>query len=379
METCCRYPSSVRIGSLRRLRSLVVAALTTMAFGCGGGVLPEASFRELAGVPADHGLVPGDRIAVGSGESEEHGNVVIHCPADSPACVIVVAADGSVGFDPGGGVPAVRYRAPVPGSVQEALEQRLEASTLPVAVVFGGGVATCAALGCPVTDAILVDRPGDRDIRRPGEVHPRDLSGFDRLELRRGIALGRKARPSTIGGRPTFHRAFGAWMDHGFFLVETFTAPEQFIYRTAWFGNASHSGPMAPPGGTATWSGIMSGVKISPSGDTAAFVHGDSAVTVSGLDTGGDVSVEIAFTGIVNEATGTRIGDMVWRNLPLRGQAFGTDDVLFDDGAGYFRDGNFGAAAEGSVYGHVYGPGHGEVGGLFHRDGIAGAFAARRD
>ena len=40
---------------------------------------------------------------------------------------------------------------------------------------------------------------------------------------------------------------------------------------------------------------------------------------------------------------------------------------------------SFGAAAEGSLYGRLYGPGHEEVGGLFHRDGIAGAFAGKRD
>ena len=66
---------------------------------------------------------------------------------------------------------------------------------------------------------------------------------------------------------------------------------------------------------------------------------------------------------------------MVWRGLPLEGREFGTDGVLFDDGAGYFRSEGFGAAAEGSLYG----PGHDEVGGPFHRNGIAGAFAGKRD
>ncbi|MCY4551027.1 MAG: hypothetical protein OXC28_21955 [Defluviicoccus sp.] len=85
------------------------------------------------------------------------------------------------------------------------------------------------------------------------------------------------------------------------------------------------------------------------------------------------------FTNIVNEATGAGIGDMVWRLLPFQGREFGTDNVLFNDGAGYFRDASFGAAAQGSIYGRLYGPGHEEVGGLFHRDGIAGAFAGKRD
>ena len=382
METDFRHSLPVRIGTPRRLRSLAAAGLAAVASGCAGdGALPEppASFRDLSGVPADHGLAPGDRIAVGSGTSEERGNVAIHCPADTLACTIVVATDGSVGYDPGGGVPAVRPRAPAPEAVREALERRLEASTWPVATGFGGGVATCAALGCPVVDAIHVDRPADDGARRPGEVRPRDLSGFERLEPRRGIALAKKARPSVEDGRPAFHRAFGAWVDHGFFLVETFTAPGDFMYRTAWFGDARHTGPAASPAGAGTWSGVMSGVETSPSGDTATFVQGDSAVTVSKLDAGAAVSVHVALTNIVVAGTGARIGDMIWRDLPLRGRAFGTDDVLFDDGAGYFRDESFGAAAEGSVYGRLYGPEGEDVGGLFHRDGIAGAFAARRD
>ena len=81
----------------------------------------------------------------------------------------------------------------------------------------------------------------------------------------------------------------------------------------------------------------------------------------------------------MNQETGAVIGDMVWRGLPLQGREFGTDNVLFNDGAGYFPDESFGAAAQGSIYGRLYGSGHEEVGGLFQRNGIAGAFAGKRD
>ena len=107
--------------------------------------------------------------------------------------------------------------------------------------------------------------------------------------------------------------------------------------HTTWFGDASHSGPLASPGDAATWSGVMSGVEASPSAGPGAFVHGDSAITVSGLAAGVEVSVDVAFTNIVNEDTGAGIGDMVWRGLPLQGREFGTGDVLFDDGPGIFR------------------------------------------
>ena len=374
------------LGKIRRISLLAAAAsFVAMASGCAGdGGQPALTdnVRALAGVTADHGLDPGSRITVGSGMAEDRGNVTIHCPADTPACEVVVAADGSVGYDPAGGVPAIVPLSPAPDSVADLLRRRLYDSTWPVAVSFGGGIATCEALGCPVADAIHVDRPAAGGARHPTDDHRPDLSGFELLEPRRGIALASKAQTVVEGRRSAFHRAFGAWMDHGFFLVETFTMQGDAglgHYRTAWFGDASHAGPLTSPGDSATWSGVMSGVESSPSGGPGAFVQGDSAIVVSGLAAGAGVTVDVAFTDIVNEDTGAGIGDMVWRGLPLQGREFGTDSVLFNGGAGYFRDGSFGAAAEGSLYGRLYGPGHEEVGGLFRRDGIAGAFAGKRD
>ena len=376
------FPVSIRVSRRVSLVATAVSvSLVGMMSGCAGSggqpARPEV-VRALADVTADHGLDPGSRIVVESGVSEERGNVTIHCPADTPACVVVVSADASVGYDPGGGIPAIVPRPPVPDSVEQLLRRRLLDSTWPVAVSFGGGVATCAALGCPVVDAIHVDR---RDAGHPSDDHQPDLSGFEPLEPRRGIALASKARPVVQGQRSAFHRAFGAWMDHGFFLVETFAMngdPGLSHYQTTWFGDASHSSPLASPGDTATWSGVISGVESSPSSGSGAFVHGDSAITVSGLAVGAKVLVEVAFTNIVNEDTGARIGDMVWRGLPLQGREFGTYSVLFNDGAGYFRDESFGVATQGSLYGRLYGPAHEEVGGLFHRNGIAGAFAGKR-
>ena len=375
----------VRIGVSRRVVLLPVAvSFVAMMSGCAGDggqpAQPEV-VRALAGVTANHGLPPGTRITVESGMAEERGNVTVHCPADTPACEVVVAADGSVGYDPSGGVPAIVPQSPAPDSVEDLLRRRLYDSTWPVAVSFGGGVATCQALGCPVVDAIHVDRPAAGVARHPSDDHQPELSGFEPLEPRRGIALASKARTVVEGQRSAFHRAFGAWMDHGFFLVETFTmhGDAGSRYHTTWFADASHSGPLASPGDTATWSGVMSGVEASPSSGSGAFVHGDSDITVSGLAGGVEVLVHVAFTNIVNGETGAGIGDMFWRGLPLQGREFGTDNVLFNDGAGYFRDGSFGAAAQGSIYGRLYGPSHEEVGGLFHRNGIAGAFAGKRE
>ena len=112
----------VRIRDFRRF-SLLAAALSFMAMmsGCagdGGQPAQPEDVRALAGVTADHGLDAGSRITVGSGMAEDRGNVTIHCPADTPACAVVVVADGSVGYDPSGGMPAIVPRSPEPNAVE---------------------------------------------------------------------------------------------------------------------------------------------------------------------------------------------------------------------------------------------------------------------
>ena len=358
--------------SLRR--GLCLAFLVAVLSGCAGGNADsglQEVVRVFAGVPANHGLTPGARIAIGAGSAEERGNVIIHCPADAPACVVVVGTNGSLGYIPSGGVPAIRLRAQAGEPVEEALSRRLEVAAWPIVSSFGGAVATCAAIGCPVIGAIHVDRTWvDGDLP--------DLAGFERLESRRGIALARKE--AVPGEGAAYHRLFGGWMEHGFFLIETFGAglEESFVYETFWFGDASHTGPVTAKGGTATWSGIVSGVATATPGDAGTFVHGDATVRVNGLGAVGEASVEVLFGNLVREDSGAGVADMAWRGLRLQGRSFGTDDVLFNDGAGYFPKAGFGTASGGSLFGHVYGPNGEEVGGLFHRDGIAGAFAAGR-
>ena len=162
---------------------------------------------------------------------------------------------------------------------------------------------------------------------------------------------------------------------------KTSSEPEgrDFTYNTYWFGDASDTAPMTALSGNASWSGIMAGVTDGSSGNGGAFVHGDANLTVAGLAAAGEASVNVEFTNIVRE-DGASLADMVWQELPLQSRSFGTDDVRFrETDRGYARRASFGAQAEGSLFGHVYGPNGGEIGGLFHWDNIAGAFAVKRD
>ena len=268
------------------------------------------------------------------------------------------------------------HPAPPDRTVEDILTQRMTAATAPVVTGFGGDVAVCLALGCPVVDGIHVDT-STGDVARPP-----DLSAFERLEPRRGIDRATRSYRRGPLNDPVSYRAFGAWTEHGFFIVETSLSAEsrEFAYHTYWFGDGGGTAPVTGAGGSASWSGIMTGVTDGSSGDDGTFVHGDADLTVTGLAAADGASVDVRFTDIAREEDGTALDDMVWRGLPLRGRSFGTNDVRFrESGRGYFRGASFGAQAEGSLFGHVYGPNGEEVGGLFHRDNVAGAFAAKRN
>ena len=266
--------------------------------------------------------------------------------------------------------------APPAHAVETTLLQRMAAATDPVVTSFGGDVAVCQALGCPVVNGIHVDPSTGDGMRLP------DLSGFERLEPRRGIDRVTWSYRQERLNDPVSRHAFGAWAEHGFFIVETSLSEQsrEFTYNTYWLGDAGDTAPVNAMSGSASWSGIMTGVTDGSSGDGGAFVHGDADLTVTGLAARDKASVTVAFTGITREDNGASLADMVWRGLPLQGRSFGTDDVRFRDAdRGYARRASFGARAEGSLFGHVHGPNGEEVGGLFHRDNITGAFAAKRD
>ena len=97
--------------AVRRVLTTVLApvVLAVVLAGCGGGG-EGASPRPVDPVPvllpAGHGLTPGT-ITVAPGTLEEHGNVVLTCPAGRAACVLTALADGTAVYDPRGGRPGV--------------------------------------------------------------------------------------------------------------------------------------------------------------------------------------------------------------------------------------------------------------------------------
>ena len=328
----------------------------------------------LPGVPADYGLGPMDVVRVRPGASERRGNVEISCPAGGAACVVSVSDDGTVEYDRTGGRPAIAPWTPAPEEIDDILNRRARKTRLPDIFSFGGAVVTCKALGCPVPEAIHVDHAF--------RVHGRfDFSGFEFIGRRGQVSLAGKTRVSEQAGHSSSHRSLGGWMEHSFFLVEAVNAghPSEFVWRTYSMGYSANTSPDVSVSGTATWSGIMSGVVTSRSRHAGSFVAGDAVVTITDLESSSDASVDVEFGNIVREDTGTELGNMTWKSLALNGGGFGTGNVVHNRGGGYFGENGDRISRGEGIFGQFYGKNHEEVGGLFNRHGIAGAFAARRE
>ena len=100
----------------------------------------------------------------------------------------------------------------------------------------------------------------------------------------------------------------------------------------------------------ATWAGSMVGVDEA----TGDRVAGDAMIDV---DDFADPDVDISLTGIVG-ANGGTWAPLRWENVPLAAGGFRSSDT------------------SGFVSGLLYGPDHEEVGGVFERDRLRGAYGA---
>ena len=268
---------------------------------------------------------------------------------------------------------------PAPEAIQVALDTVIDSADAEV-FSFGGAVATCQALSCPQAERIYV--------RRGRTAAVADTSGFEFTETRRGVSLAKKEGRLRHGMGSTHYRSLAGWMEHGLFLVtarETSAHGSTMVdYEVLSIGDSSGTNPAAPAIGSATWSGTMAGfVESAASGDPAApgdgdsFVDGDARITLPGLATGAPATVDVLFSNIVDRGTGARRADMAWDGVRLTDGAFGSPEVIAPILA---SDTDIRGKSIGTgIYGRFHGPGHEEVGGVFRRDGITGAFGAGRD
>ena len=136
---------------------------------------------------------------------------------------------------------------------------------------------------------------------------------------------------------------YGHWLDHSVFaMVDDSVAVS--------FGGSPGTNPAGIGGGI--WKGALVGKDT----QTGERIEGDAVIDI------GDFArpdVDIALTGI-EDARGRARADLHWESLPVVQGAFQARNMA------------------GSIEGRFYGSDHREVGGIFERDRLIGAFGASR-
>lgn len=144
-------------------------------------------------------------------------------------------------------------------------------------------------------------------------------------------------------------------MDYSFFTINLweFERTAWQVWNSASVGVESGSNPLS---GSAIWTGAMVGRLTDGYGneEPGALVLGDSRLTFDFARN----DIDVAFTGIRSD-NDEAYPDITWDNIPV-------------------QDEMFGSSRGGYVTGTFYGPGHEEVGGVFERNQIVGAFGATR-
>ena len=201
------------------------------------------------------------------------------------------------------------------------------------------------------------------DMTRRGGIQP--------LAERQGVSLASTHSRGITGNAFDY----GGWMEYSFFLVavwnpinnDPFNPSEQVFADVFSVGNAPGNNPVS---GSATWSGAVVGVDASEADSKGNVIIGDATIRIGNF---ASPAVDVLFTGLVDQATNISRSDMSWRGLPVRNGAFDHNGDL-SVGVAFGDRGN----AFNSLTGRFYGSNHEEVGGIFIRDQIVGAFGGKR-
>ena len=209
-------------------------------------------------------------------------------------------------------------------------------------------LSECSEARCTVTDPAT----GRSQAVRISDIELVN-DGTEALGTKHGVTLS--ATASEHMGREV--TAFGAWMDHSGFSVQTTGQTVGDIAVDSRNGIAGGILTGARPAGSATWRGLMVG-RPATGEDRHDRLLGDAVLSYD-MDAG---ALDAAFTGIVN----------IDRNA-----AHSTTVVRFVDVA-VGAQGTFAAGEPGdSIQGAFHGPVHAETAGVFEHSNIVGAFGAR--
>ena len=143
--------------------------------------------------------------------------------------------------------------------------------------------------------------------------------------------------------RGDFANLYGQWMDDSVFIIVDDSVAVSF-------GGSPGTNPAALGG--AIWRGTLVGVDTW----TRDRIEGDAVIDI---DDFARPDVDIAFTGI-EDTHGRSRAELRWEDIPVVNGTFQMQD------------------ADGAIEGQFYGSNHQEVGGIFDRDQLTGAFGASR-
>ena len=188
-----------------------------------------------------------------------------------------------------------------------------------------------------------------------------ESSELDLLGDRRGVSL---VVENASTDNVDVH-VYGGWLDHSLFATESVLLksdlfPDQgaTVVLNYSFGSSTGENPRAADA-SARWEGLMLGRDMRAGPGRGQVVRGDAGVTVE--FGGAAITADVAFTDLVNMETGDPRNDMAWHGMAVEDSDFARRNAPDD-----------------TILGRFYGPGEEEVGGIFERDGIAGAFGGRR-
>ena len=192
-----------------------------------------------------------------------------------------------------------------------------------------------------------------------------NLVGFDSnsqaVMVDRGVTLIQsEAAAGQNDGTHLAFQSYGGWLTNSVFGVELLDVTESATttnrFTSFSFGNDSGS---RPTGASAfQYTGVMVGTDTT----TGDIIHGDA--TVQYFTSSANVLHDITFSGVKNlnngnDVTFGAVTRLNFQNIPL-------------DNNGSF------ASTNGNIKGAFYGDNHDEVGGIFSRDNIIGAFGGAK-
>ena len=148
------------------------------------------------------------------------------------------------------------------------------------------------------------------------------------------------------------------WFKYSLFAAGLYKFPQLSVAGAPFsmsIGDATGTNP-ASITESATWSGVMLGRDMDPASGFAR-IRGNADITIADFM---NPRVNVDFTRIKDLNTNRSRDNMNWSGIPLHGGGFKTGS-----------DGN-------SIQGKFYGPNHEEIGGIFERDRVIGAFGTKR-